>query len=356
MHIGFGLEEIARLSDEQSRSITAENPDGAVAAGGQAASDLGPGRKGRPCLRDIPAGATETLADIDGPGVIRHIWITVPDRTDAGDHVLRDIVLRCYWDGEEDPSVEVPLGDFFCNGHGQRCRVNSMPIVVAPTGGFNCYWPMPFREGARIEIENQHPGELPMFFFQIDYGLGPVDQDVAYFHASWRRENPTSRAEDFTIVDGIEGQGHYVGTYLAWTALEDDWWGEGEVTAFIDGDDEYPTICGTGTEDYVGGAWCFYPRDSEQPATYSTPFLGYPHFDAGGAGQGRPPRHGLYRWHIPDPIRFTEDLRITVQQIGHDGHGLFERVDDVAGVAYWYQEEPHRPFDPLPSHADRRPR
>ncbi|WP_207591162.1 DUF2961 domain-containing protein [Halomontanus rarus] len=357
MQPGFGLERLARLSDEESRSITAENPDGQPGAGGRAASDLGPGRKGRPCLRDVPSGATETLAEIDGPGVIRHVWITLPDRTDAGDHALRDVVLRMYWDDEDDPSVEVPIGDFFCNGHGQRCDVNSMPVVVAPSGGFNCYWPMPFREAARVEIENQHPGPLPMFFFQIDYGLvDDLAADTAYFHAQWRRENPTTPTEDYAIVEGIEGRGHYVGTYLAWTALEDHWWGEGEVKAYVDGDEEYPTICGTGTEDYVGGAWCFDPPDGDGPKTYSTPFLGYPLFDDGTDAQGRPPRHGMYRWHVPDPVRFTEDLRVTVQQIGHDGRELFERSDDVSSVAYWYQDEPHESFPELPPRAKRRPR
>ena len=356
MHLGFGFGDIARLSDEQSRSITAENPNGVVGAGGRAASDLGDARKGRPCLRDVEPGAVEPLAEIDGPGVIRHIWITVPDRTDAGDHVLRDVVLRCFWDDETEPSVEVPLGDFFCCGFGRRARVNSIPIVVAPSGGMNSYWPMPFQSAARIEIENQHDGPIPAFFFQIDYGLGTVANDVAYFHASWRRENPSVPATDITIADDIAGRGHFVGAYLAWSALADHWWGEGEMKAYIDGDEEYPTICGTGTEDYVGGAWCFIPPGADEPARYSTPFLGYPTFDPGAGSQGRPPRHGLYRWHLPDPIRFTEDLRVTIQQIGHDGRGLFERSDDVSATAYWYQQEPHTPLPGLDDPVSRRPR
>jgi hypothetical protein len=362
MRTGFGLDDVTRIVDEQSRAITAENPDGDVGAGGQASSRLGEGRKGRPCLRDVPPGSTETIAEIDGPGVIRHVWITVPDRTDAGDHVLRDVVLRMYWDGEDDPSVEVPLGDFFCNGHASRADVNSAPIVVAPDGGFNAYFPMPFRESARVTIENEHPGELPAFFYQIDYSLvDELDADTAYFHARWRRERSTPIGEDYAILDGVEGVGHYVGTYLAWTALGRHWWGEGEVKFYVDGDDEYPTICGTGTEDYVGGAWCFNdPSKSDdrfpEPRTYSTPFLGYHHYDDGSEGQGRPPEHGMYRWHIPDPVRFTEDLRVTVQQIGHDGRDLFERSDDVASVAYWYQKEPHAPFPEFPDRAERAPR
>lgn len=362
MQPGFGFDSIAQLSDERSRSITAENPDGNVGAGGQESSNLGAGRKGRPCLRDIPSEATETLADIDGPGTITHIWITVPDATESNDHVLRDLVLRMYWDGEDDPSVEVPLGDFFCNGHGMRCTVNSMPIAVLPEGGFNSYFPMPFRDHAEITIESQHPDTIPAFFYQIDYSLvDELDDDTAYFHAQWRRENPTTIQEDYTIVDGLTGQGHLVGTYLAWTALEEHWWGEGEVKCYIDGDEEHPTICGTGTEDYVGGAWCFNdPRNSTErfptPKTYSTPFMGYPLYDDGSDGQGRPPRHGLYRWHIPDPIRFTEDLRVTVQQIGHNSRELFERSDDISSVAYWYQQEPHAEFPTLPPRAVRLPR
>lgn len=362
MRASFGLNNITQIVEaERTRSITAENPDGAVGAGGQDASNLGPGRKGRPCLRDVPAGATETLAEIDGPGVIRHVWITVPDSTEDSDHVLRDLVLRMYWDDEDDPSVEVPLGDFFCNGHATRTDVDSMPVVVAPDGGFNMYFPMPFREHARVTVENQSPGELPAFFFQIDYSLvDELDEETGYFHAQFRRENPTTVAEDHTIVDGIEGRGQFVGTYLAWTALTDYWWGEGEVKAYIDGDEEYPTICGTGTEDYVGGAWCFNdPTNADEgfrtPRTYSTPFVGYPQYEAGEDGQGGPPRHGLYRWHIPDPIRFTEDLRVTVQQIGHDGDQLFERSDDVASVAYWYQDEPHAQFPDLPGRTERLP-
>jgi len=339
---------LATLSEERTRSITAENPGGEVGAGGQASSNLGPERKGRPCI-PIGSGETETIADVDGPGEIRHVWITVPDETDGGDHVL-----RAYWDGEDDPSIEVPLGDFFCNGHATRCTVNSEPIVVAPSGGFNCYLPMPFREHATITVESEHPEEIRGFFYQIDYAVGVDLKDSAYLHAQWRRENPTTRGEDHTILDGVEGRGQYVGTYLAWTALSDGWWGEGEVKFYLDGDEEYPTICGTGTEDYVGGAWCF--RTGDGPETYSTPYLGYPFRDPGGDGQGHPPRHGLYRFHVPDPIRFEEDLRVTVQGIGLGRDGYRERSDDVSSVAYWYQEEPHASFPELPGAMARRPR
>jgi len=290
--------------------------------------------------------------------------MTCPTETGAGDHILRGLVLRMYWDGEDDPSVEEPLGDFFCNWHGMRCDVESMPIVVNPPphGGMNSYFPLPFADKARVTVESEHPGTVPMLFFQIDYSLVPeLADDVAYFHVQWCRENPTTEKEDYTIVDGIEGEGHFVGAYLAWTALENNWWGEGEVKAYIDGDEAYPTICGTGTEDYVGGAWCFTePTDSTEgvpsPKTYSTPFMGYPLHDDGSDGQGRPPRHGMYRFHIPDTIRFSEELRVTVQQIGHDGRQLFERSDDVSSVAYWYQREPHAAFPELPDQPERTPR
>lgn len=310
-----------------------------------------------------------TIADIEGPGVIRHIWITVPDSTAAGNHVFRDVTLRMYWDGTDAPSVEVPLGDYFCNGHATRCLVDSLPVVVVPDGGLNCYFPMPFASAAELTIESDHPGDIPALFYQVDYSLlDAFPDDAAYFHAQWRRENPTTETADFTILDGVEGRGHYVGIFLAWTALEGRWCGEGEVKFYLD--DEHSTICGTGTEDYVGGAWCFNDPtspgtvdDSKQgaerfpePLTYSTPFVGYPFFDVGGGGQGHPPRHDLYRWHLPDPVHFRKSIRATVQQIGHDGDVLFERSDDVSSVAYWYQSEPFTDFPVYPDSDDRRPR
>ena len=354
MPAGFELYRLTELHDERTRSITAENPDGAVGGGGQAASDLGTGRKGRPNVM-LESGETTTLADIDGSGVIRHIWLTVSGGGATDDHVLRNLVLRAYWDNEDTPSIEVPLGDFFCSGHGKFATVDSVPIVVAPKGGFNCYFPMPFHDGANLTIESEH-GEDVMCFYQIDYNEKPVDSEIATFHAQWRRTNPTELGEDHVLLDDVRGEGQYVGTYLAWTALGDHWWGEGEMKFYLDGDDEYPTLCGTGAEDYVGGAWCFLPTSAESLAdqeTYSTSFLGFPFYDNDGA---HPPYYGLYRWHIPDPIRFREDLRVTIQAIGNNANGLFERSDDIASVAYWYQREPHAKFPDLPERRSRRPR
>lgn len=350
-----------------SRSITAENPDGAAGGGGRTASDLGPGRKGRPCLT-LPAGEETVLADITGPGTITHLWFTMPDHTDELGFVLRDLVLRAYWDGEETPSVEVPIGDFFCCGSGTRTLVTSAPIVVAPTGGMNSYFSMPFGSRARLTVTNEHPGEIGGFFFQVDYTLspdGPVDE--ARFHAQWRRQNPTVPGVDYTILDGVGGRGAYIGTFLSITCLERYWYGEGEVKFYLDGDQEHPTICATGTEDYAGGAWAFQDRLSSdiepEVLTFSAPYCGYPQYltrDSSRQGlyaTAMAPVHSMYRWHLPDPIYFDTDLRVTVQQIGQVGPGLFERSDDVSSVAYWYQLGPSTTrFPTLPARAKRVPR
>jgi hypothetical protein len=247
------------LSDAETRSISAENPTGEKGKGAMAipderspASELGVGWKVRPCIT-LPANSITKLAEINGSGVIQHIWMTVDVRA------YRSCILRFYWDDEETPSIEVPLGDFFCNGHGLRYNVNSLPIVVNPSGGFNCYFPMPFRKRALITIENQHWEDIGGFFYQITYSLMDVPDDAVYFHAQWRRSMTRREYPEHTILDGVIGRGHYVGTFIAWTQLSNGWWGEGEVKFYIDGDTDYPTICGTGTEDYfwrrVGLRW-----------------------------------------------------------------------------------------------------
>jgi hypothetical protein len=346
MGLNFGLGTLPLLSDAQTRSISAENPTGEPGAGGREASNLGVGRKGRPCIT-VPAGQTVSLADVSGAGVIQHIWITMPGKADKMPYAYRDLVLRFYWDGESTPSVETPIGDFFAMGHNLRCRVNSVPVSVNPTGGMNCYWPMPFRRSARVTVENQGVSDLGGFFYQISYALVPkLPDEAAFFHAQWRRSNPNPMGEDHVLLDSVRGRGHYVGSYLAWTPLSNGWWGEGEIKFFIDGDREFPTICGTGSEDYVGGAWCF-------GETYGGPYLGYPlqhHAD------GEVRKVSIYRWHVLDPVRFRESLKVTIQQIGYGHEGLYERADDVASVAYWYQTEPHAPLAPLPALRDRWPR
>ena len=349
-----GLGNIMKLSSARTRSITAENVYGAKGRGGMAevsatpqpevvrigqkwdgpnacARDLGRTWKVRPCIT-LPKETTTVIMDVAGPGVIQHIWVTVDARW------YRDLILRAYWDNEKTPSVEVPIGDFFCNGWKTRANVLAIPINVNPSGAFNSYFPMPFRKRARITIENRAPAEVGGFFYAINYAETEVAKDDAYLHAQFRRTNPLPYKEDYIILDGVKGRGQYVGTYMAWQQNSQGWWGEGEIKVFLDGDGDFPTICGTGTEDYFGGAWCF-------GQTYSAPFLGYPL----GTCDGKPGnRHGLYRFHIMDPIRFREDLRVTMQAIGWRSEGRYLPLqDDIASVAYWYQAEPHAAFPQL---------
>lgn len=364
---GGMLDGLATASRGRSRCVNAENPTGGKGVAAMSAGKLGPSRKGTPCLGTVPAGESVTLMDVDGPGVIRHIWMTVTDKTGpTGPNVLRNLILEFYWDGEENPSVVCPIGDFFCCGHAQDCFVDSLPIVVAPNRGFNCYFAMPF-EHAKIVLRSDHNEDVPAFFYQIDYTeYDALPADAMRFHAQWRRERVTKEQQDYTILDGVRGQGTYVGTYLALTALESRWWGEGEVKFYLDGDTDYPTVTSTGTEDYFGGAWSFATFDENhhmREQTYCAPFVGFP-FRSQSLGnresdywdKSTPVMRGMYRWHIPDPIYFERDLRVTVQQIGSQEAGLFERSDDVASVAYWYQREPHAPFPSLGDRHFRQPR
>lgn len=350
-----------------SYAINAENPTGGKGGGGHSSSPLGISRKGSPCLRNIRPGEVVTLADIKGTGKITHIWVTVDDHTsDSERFVLRDLVLRMYWDGESDPSVEVPLGDFFCNGFGETYFVESIPVSVVPSRGFNCFFPMPFRKSALITLENQHAEDIPAFFYQIDYTLGDdIDEDTFYFHAQWRRENPTVFKKDYTVLDDVKGEGTYIGTFIALSTLSRYWYGEGEMKFYLDGDSDFPTICGTGMEDYFGGSWSFAKQDNGKTVenTFNSPFLGYPFYSRHDENihnnyhnDDCPPMRAFYRWHLMDPIYFKKDLRVTLQQIGVCYKGLFERQDDLSSVAYWYQSEPHMAFPSLLPVENRWPR
>jgi hypothetical protein len=356
MGLNFGLSSIPLLSNTVTRSISAENPTGEPGGGARAtlegfqpsplfkahpATHLGPGWKAQPCLSGLMPNQTVTLADIEGPGIIQHIWMTAPNEA------YRTCILRMYWDEEETPSVEVPYGDLFANMHGLSYNVNSLPIAVNPSGGFNSYWPMPFRRHARITVESQHTEPIMAFFYQITYALGELPEEMGTFHAQWRRSITTRDHPEHVILDGVRGKGHYVGTAIGWTQFSDGWWGEGEIKFYMDGDTDHPTICGTGTEDYFGGAWCFGD-------TYSTPFLGYPLWRK---EPGEVPLHGLYRWHVMDPIRFHEELKVTIQALGWWLDMKFEPLtDDICSVAKWYQGEPHGPFPKLLDLASRWPR
>ncbi len=351
--LGMSLGNLSRLSNAVTRSNSAENFLGEKSQGGKATSgtgaitarELGQGWKISPCI-NIPAQQTVTLADIKGSGAIQHIWMTMDPA------LWRRLVLRFYWDGETSPSVEVPVGDFFCNGWGVRCNINSLPVAVNPAGGLNCFWEMPFRKHARITIENPSLDEAQDFFYQIDYTLTEVPVDRAYFHAQWRRSNPVKSKEVHMLLDNVCGQGQFVGTYLAWGVHHNGWWGEGEIKFYLDGDTDWPTICGTGTEDYFGGAWSFETPDGKI-GTYSTPFLGLPQIIQPDGVMKSQQRFGLYRWHVMDPIRFQKDLRVTIQDLGFrsklEGKGrFFARQDDIASTAFWYQAEPHTEFPQLP--------
>ncbi|MGB5048176.1 MAG: glycoside hydrolase family 172 protein, partial [Caldilineaceae bacterium] len=344
--LGVHLGNLSRLSKAQSRSISPENFTGAKGAGGQAtegtgavaARELGQGWKVSPSIHIAP-NQLVTLAEIDGSGAIQHIWCTVHPQ------YWRRLVLRIYWDGEETPSVETPIGDFFCSGWGERCNVNSLPIAVNPAGGFNSYWEMPFRGSARITLENISPDEVRGFYYSIDYTLTDVPEDAAYFHAQWRRNNPLPYGKVHTLLDGVQGQGHFVGTYIAWQSNTTGWWGEGEIKFYLDGDGEWPTIAGTGTEDYFGGAWNWeHPKG--QYGVYSTAYLGLPQVIQPDGLYRSQTRFGMYRWHVQDPIRFQEELRVTIQALGwrsalEDKRRYLPLQDDIASTAYWYQAEPH---------------
>jgi hypothetical protein len=349
--LGMGLHNLSRLSTARTRSISAENFDGAKGRGGMAtegtgadaARELGVGWKVSPSI-DIAGGATATLARIDGSGAIQHIWLTVHPRH------WRSLVLRMWWDGEPEPSVETPIGDFFANGWCERCNISSLPVAVNPAGGFNSYWEMPFTAGARIEVENLSPDPVQGFYYQITWAETEVEADRARFHAQWRRSNPLPYMEVHTLLDGVRGQGQYVGTYLAWGVNSTGWWGEGEVKFFMDGDRDFPTISGTGTEDYFGGAWNF-EHPLGQYGSFSTPYLGLPQVIKPDGLYRSQQRFGMYRWHIQDPIRFAEDLRVTIQALGWrsslEGKRRYLPLqDDIASTAFWYQSEPHAPFPP----------
>jgi hypothetical protein len=338
----------------QSRSITAENQTGAPGVGGQS----GERRKGLPCLWNLQKDMVYSFAEIDGPGVIRHIWITVQD---VGSQKMRNLILRFYWDGQEQPSVEAPLSDFFGVSHGRIRPFESMFLTTAEGRSFNCYFPMPFTKKARLTIANEMGEDAGMFFYQVDYTLGDkIPEDTPRFHAQFRRVPNTTLARDYVILDGVHGQGRFMGANIGIVdrfANLQSWWGEGEVKIYLDGDDSHPTICGTGSEDYALSGWglkCFSNLESGAPLIEGK-FISY------------------YRFHGRDPIYFSKDIKVTIQQLGYDGQvepadpkgpykemiekgwyrkdrrsGCYERVDDMCSTAYWYQTLPTQPFPPFP--------
>jgi hypothetical protein len=349
MGLFTGMHDLYRLSHAQSRSISPENftgepGKGAMATSGtgeKAARELGKGWKISPSVR-IEAGQTFTMADITGPGAIQHIWLTPTGK-------WRNSILRIYWDDQPNPSVECPIGDFFACGWNKFSPIASLAVCVNPGSAFNCYWPMPFRKRCRMTLENRDV-ESMVLYYQIDYALDDVADDAGYFHAQFRRVNPLPYKDVYTIVDGIRGQGQYVGTYMAWGVNSTGWWGEGEIKFHLDGDGEYPTICGTGTEDYFCGSYNFENPATKQYQEFTTPYSGLAQVIRPDGAYQSQTRFGLYRWHITDPIRFERALRVTIQALGWRSGGRYLPLqDDLASVAFWYQTLPTAPFPQLGS-------
>ena len=357
-----GVSTLANLNPQsESRMVSPENPTGEKGKGAMAVPDpsnrdlvysgpavrLGQGWKVRPFIK-VDGHATATIMDVDGPGTIEHIWMaTGKDLRRNG----RSTVLRFYWDGETTPSIEVPMTDFFAIGNDRFAQVNSAVVIDNPTASMNCYWPMPFRKHVKITVTNDlDTAILPLMTYQIDYRLGPVPPEAGYLHAQWRRAQVERSNPVFTILDGVKGEGRYVGTFLAWTQLMTGWFGEGEVKFYLDGDTKFPTIVGTGTEDYFEGDYDF-------PQLYTTAYAGNVLDPKSDHPDGGPPQHSLYRWHILDPVEFHKDLKVTIQDLGWYPDTTYQPGgDDIASTAFWYQKEPHSPFPKFPPLIDRWPR
>ncbi|VAX22515.1 FIG01197961: hypothetical protein [hydrothermal vent metagenome] len=348
------LKNLYNLSDAKTRSISPENFTGEKGRGGmatleegtaaKAARKLGQGWKVNPYI-NIKPGEAFTLGEIEGPGIINHIWMTP-----VGDYRL--MIFKIFWDDETEPSVEVPVGDFFAAGWGMMNEpvINSLAICVNPRSGFNTYWQMPFRKKCKIVMENISDKETTVYY-QIDYSLEDVAENTAYFHAQFRRVNKLPFKDVYTIVDGIKGRGQYVGTYLAHGARKTGWWGEGEIKFYMDGDKKFPTICGTGEEDYFNGSYGYNDREIDGKMYYDSFSNNYTGFYQVKDSDidGFVGIFGQYRWHIFDPVRFNEDIKVTIQSLGWGPDGYLPLQDDLASVAYWYQLEPHNPFPKLPS-------
>jgi hypothetical protein len=328
---GNPLNGLAKLKDFETRRASSSDPDW---------------RNGNGDCRWIKPGGTLVLGDLEGPGQIVHFWCTIADRTPGYSSVL---LLRIYWDGETDPSVECPIGDFFGIGHGVDKAFTSLPVRVSSEGrGRNCYWPMPFHKSARIEIVNQSDLPCDAFYYYIDWQKLPsLADDVALFHAKYRQEFPCVMGQNYLIAD-IEGRGHYVGTVQSVYHTSPGWYGEGDDFFFIDGEKE-PSLRGTGTEDYFCNGWGF----TEQAG----PFYGTPLWEGDDTGD----RGSAYRWHIPDPITFKKSLHVEIEHKGGEdfpdgtGTGYIERDDLMSSVAFWYQIEPHKPWPAIPEGKARLP-
>lgn len=284
----------------------------------------------------LQPGETRTMADIKGAGAITHIWITIATKDDKH---LKNYVLRMYWDGEEAPSVESPIGDFFGLGNNTYYQYSSLPIQIGTERGLNCFWRMPFSKSARITVTNEGPVKGTAFYYYVDYQkYEDAPKDAGRFHAQYRQEFPCVPNRNYVFVEAT-GRGHYVGCNLSIHNRAGAWWGEGDDMIYIDGA-ESPQLKGTGSEDYFCGAWAY-------GKPFSNLYFGAPQIDG---GHTRNALWNVYRYHIEDPIPFKKSIKVTMEH----GHAN-DRSDDFSSVGYWYQTEPHVPFPPLPAPGDRIP-
>ena len=352
-----GTAQLYKLKDLESRAATAENVRAEKGKGGMTKNGL----KGDPAFRNLQKGMTATLLDTKGPGMVRHIWCTFNPHDQP--RYIRNVILRMYWENSKVPSVEVPLHDFFGMAHGARVIFNSQLLSVQPSLGYNCDIPMPFGDHALITVTNESDVDIDWFFYQVDFTLGDkVANDDGRFHASFNRENPSKYGRDYTILETKGAKGVFLGCVVGVRPLTSGWWGEGEVKIYLDGDGKYPTICGTGIEDYFGAAWGL--------SAHAAPYRGAPLVE--------PNFCSMYRFHIGDPIYFKNDIRVDVQQMGlihitrarekygdsliympidhprRDPQNVFYlRSDDVCSVAYWYQFPLIKERKPIPDVAAR---
>ncbi|MEZ5071526.1 MAG: glycoside hydrolase family 172 protein [Bacteroidales bacterium] len=357
-HADRPLYDLSQTLD--SRSISFENPTGERGAGGTAASEIGIGRKGAP-RKTLEPGEEVTLCDIRGTGTIRHIWMTgewmnfewleaLPERN----LLMRTTVIRAYWDGQEHPSIECPVGDLMGFAHSRITPYQSAVHSVGEKGAFNLWLPMPFASAARITLTNESDLSFPLYY-QIDYTLGDAHpSDVGRLHVCFQRENPTVLTEDFEILPRRQGKGRYIGAVLGIRTLHPGWWGEGEIKIYRDGDREFPTLCGTGSEDYVGlsygiqqTTYAYHGCNLNLAMEETVKALD---LQSGERVDMHREFVSMYRWHLPDPVFWETECRITIQQIGCC---YFERDDDWSAAAFWYEAVPSDPLPDFPTVAER---
>lgn len=345
------LNNITLKKNIRSFSVSPENMTGEKGKGGMATEgsasyasrDLGVGWKVNPYLVIAPHEKM-VIADIKGQGAIKHFWLT--DNSKAG----RLLILRIYFDGHKNPAVEAPLSDFFANATYEYRQLSSLPICINPAKGMNCYFEMPYFKGFRVEIENISPDDTRVYY-QIDCEEKEISPDSLYFHAQYRRVNPLPYKEPYVILDNIKGNGQYVGTYFHWGVKSNGWWGEGEIKFYIDGDSEFPTICGTGTEDYICGAYNFDVNGKY--TEFSTPYSGMHKVSTTDETYRSQRYFDMYRWHITDPVYFKNDLKVTIQAIGWRSDGRYLPLqDDISTVAYWYSDTLDDEYPEFPSADD----